>query len=97
VHRGAGVGRFERDPRGIAEKAEEYQKGLGYKSYLGPEPEFFIFDSVNMDVAQPSSGVGYKIHSREAPWENAGGFVVRHKEGYYPAEPVDQLGGVRCR
>ncbi len=95
VHRGAGEGRFERDPRGIAEKAEEHQKELGYTSYYGPEPEFFIFDSVNLDVSQPSSGTGYKIHAREAPWENTGGFVIRHKEGYYPAEPVDQLGEIR--
>ncbi len=95
VHRGAGKGRFERDPRGIAEKAEEYQRDLGYTSFFGPEPEFFVFDSVNMDVAQPASGTGYKIHSREAPWENAGGYVIRHKEGYYPAEPIDQLGNVR--
>ncbi len=95
VHRGAGAGRFERDPRGIAEKAEEHQKELGYASYFGPEPEFFIFDSVNMDVAVPSSGTGYKIHAREAPWESSGGYVIRHKEGYYPAEPVDQLGSIR--
>ncbi len=95
VHRGAGAGRFERDPRGIAERAEEYQNELGYRSYYGPEPEFFIFDSVNLDVSQPSSGIGYKIHSREAPWENSGTFAIRHKEGYYPAEPVDQLGEIR--
>ena len=96
VHRGAGVGRFERDPRGLAEKAEEYQNSLGYKSYFGPEPEFFIFDSVNLDIAQPSSGIGYKIHAREAPWEGGNsGYIIRHKEGYYPAEPIDQLGGVR--
>ena len=95
VHKGAGAGRFERDPRGIAEKAEEYQKELGYKSYYGPEPEFFIFDSVNLDVSQPSSGIGYKVHAREAPWENTGKFVIRPKEGYYPAEPVDQLTEIR--
>ncbi len=95
VHRGAGVGRFERDPRGVAEKAEEYQNELGYKSYFGPEPEFFVFDSVNMDIAMPSSGTGYRINAREAPWSNTGGYVIRHKEGYYPAEPVDQLGAVR--
>ncbi len=95
VHRGAGAGRFERDPRGIAERAEEHQKELGYASYFGPEPEFFVFDSVNMDVAIPSSGTGYRIHAREAPWEGGGGYVIRPKEGYYPAEPVDQLGPIR--
>ncbi|MCL5412816.1 MAG: glutamine synthetase, partial [Candidatus Marsarchaeota archaeon] len=88
-------GRFERDPRGLAERAEEYQKDLGYSSCFGPEPEFFVFDSVNMDVAVPGSGTGYKIHAREAPWESNGGYVIRNKEGYYPAEPVDQLGPLR--
>ncbi len=97
VHRGASVGRFERDPRGVAERAEDYQNSLGYKSFFGPEPEFFIFDSVNLEVATPSSGYGYKLHSREAPWESNGKFIVRHKEGYYPAEPVDQLGPIRMQ
>ena len=95
VHRGAGQGRFERDPRGIAEKAEEYQKEQGYSSFFGPEPEFFVFDSINMDIATPSAGIGYKINARETPWSNSGSYVIRHKEGYYPAEPVDQLGNVR--
>ncbi len=95
VHRGASEGRFERDPRCIAESAEKHQRELGYSSYFGPEPEFFIFDSVSMDMAMPSSGIGYKIHAREAPWEGNGGYIIRHKEGYYPAEPVDQLGDIR--
>lgn len=95
VYKGSGEGRFERDPRWIAEKAEAYQRELGYTSFFGPEPEFFIFDSVNVQVANPSSGTGYQIHSREAPWDSDGGFMIRHKEGYYPAEPIDRLSNVR--
>ncbi len=95
VHWGGGRGRFERDPRGIAEAAENLQRELGYKSYFGPEPEFFIFDRVELDVAMPQSGTAYKISSSEAPWQKSGGFVVRHKEGYYPAPPVDQLMDIR--
>ena len=95
VHKGAGEGRFAKDPRSVAEKAEAYQKELGYASYFGPEPEFFIFDAVNMDVSQPNAGYGYKIQAREAPWNGGGGYIIRHKEGYYPAEPVDQLGDIR--
>jgi glutamine synthetase len=95
VYWGGGRGRFERDPRFVAETAEKYQEENGYTSFYGPELEFFIFDRVDLDVALPQSGTGYKIHAREAPWEGKGSYVIRYKEGYYPAPPVDQLMDVR--
>ena len=43
VYWGFGRGRLERDPRGIAQKAEEYTKTQGYDySNWGPEVEFFV-------------------------------------------------------
>jgi len=95
VHWGGGRGRFERDPRHIAEEAEKKQLEEGYVSYFGPELEFFVFDKVELDVATPQSGTGYKIYAREAPWSKNGSFIIRYKEGYYPAPPVDQLMDIR--
>lgn len=91
--------RFSRDPRHIAQKAEEAVKKAGYDiSYWGPELEFFVFDSFkitpNFEAARDAwSGVGYEIESREAIWSNTSGInhPIRFKEGYYPAPPQDTL------
>ena len=59
---------YDRDPRSIAKRAEAYLKssGLGDIAYFGPEPEFFIFDSVDWNVDM--SGCSLKIYSSEAAW-----------------------------
>jgi glutamine synthetase len=59
---------YERDPRSIAMRAEEYLKseGLGDAAYFGPEPEFFVFDDVKWGVDM--SGAFYKVGSEEAHW-----------------------------
>ncbi|MCL4519733.1 MAG: type I glutamate--ammonia ligase [Thaumarchaeota archaeon] len=94
---GFGMGRFFRDPRFIAQRAEEEAKKLGYDTTnWGPEIEFFVFDKVSWDVSTPYAGQSYKIESREAAW-NAGtsplsnGAPIRFKEGYFPATPQDSL------
>jgi len=93
---------YDRDPRSIAKKAEAYLKstGLGDTAYFGPEPEFFIFDSVNWHVDM--SGCSVRIHSEEAPWSSGleleGGNKGHRppvKGGYFPVPPVDSLQDIR--
>ncbi|HLX61347.1 MAG TPA: type I glutamate--ammonia ligase [Planctomycetota bacterium] len=89
---------YTRDPRNIALKAEKYLKstGIGDTCYVGPEAEFFIFDSVRMYGAV--NGAGYEIESEEGHWTSvrAGqGHDIRPKEGYFPVPPIDQLQDIR--
>ena len=86
-------GRLSRDPRGIAQKAEEYIMSQGFEhSTWGPEVEFFVFDRVYWDVLTPYKGQSYSIESEEAPWSQKGdGYPMGLQEGYYPSTPSDTL------
>jgi glutamine synthetase type I len=94
---------YDRDPRSIAKRAEAYLKssGIGDTAYFGPEPEFFIFDSVNWQIDM--SGCSVKINSEEAAWSSAekfdGGNTGHRpgvKGGYFPVPPVDSLNDIRA-
>src|SRR5437879_11277988 len=93
---------YDRDPRSLARRAEAYLKssGLGDTAYFGPEPEFFIFDSVTWNVDM--SGCSVKIKSEEAPWSSGIEYEagnLRHrapiKGGYFPVPPTDTLQDIR--
>ncbi len=93
---------YDRDPRSLAKRAEAYLKstGIGDTAYFGPEPEFFVFDSVEWSVNMSGSFV--KIYSEEAPWSSAekfeGGNLGHRppvKGGYFPVPPVDSLQDIR--
>lgn len=93
---------FTRDPRYVAKKAEAHLKssGIADASYWGPELEFFIFNSISFD--QNSHCGYYFIDSQEGIWNsgNAGpnqGYRPRHKEGYFPVPPTDQIHGIRTK
>lgn len=94
IYVGYGRGRLERDPRFIAQKAEEYlREAFGYGwSFWGPEVEFFILDKASWWCDAGHSF--YTVSSAEAAW-NKSGYRLRHKEGYYPVEPHDTLAEVR--
>jgi len=93
---------YDRDPRTIANRAEEYLKstGIGDAAYFGPEPEFFVFDSITWSSGMDGSSV--KVFSEEATWDsnnNPDGGNVGHrpgvKGGYFPVPPVDSLQDIR--
>jgi len=93
---------YDRDPRSLAKRAEAYLKstGLGDIAYFGPEPEFFIFDSIQWEVAM--SGCSVRINSEEGAWasnEKFEGGNTGHrpgvKGGYFPVPPVDSLHDIR--
>jgi glutamine synthetase len=93
--------RYERDPRGVGIRAENYLKstGIADKSCFGPEAEFFIFDDVRFDQRE---NLGYYyIDSQEGSW-NTGreekpnlAYKPRYKEGYFPVPPTDALQDLR--
>src|SRR6202047_3060248 len=58
---------YNRDPRGIAKKAEGMVKasGIGDTIFFGPEAEFFVFDDVKYK-ADPYN-TGFKLDSTEFP------------------------------
>jgi len=96
VRSGFGAGRFSRDPRSVAQRAEERIREAGFTDSLwGPEVEFFVFDSATWQVNDPFNS-GFKITSKEAANESRGtNFPIRFKDGYYPATPVDTLSDYR--
>ncbi len=93
---------YERDPRWIAQKAENYlsSTGVADHAYFGAEAEFFIFDNISFDQNQHSGF--YFIDAEEGRWnmgrrENNLGFRPRYKEGYFPLPPIDHYQDLRAR
>ncbi len=93
---------YDRCPRSIAKRAEAYLKssGVGDTAYFGPEPEFFIFDSVTWHADM--SGASVSIDSEEAAWSSKarleGGNMGHRpgvKGGYFPVPPVDSFQDIR--
>ena len=93
---------YHKDPRGVVKKGIAYLESTGIADtcFVGPEPEFFIFDDIRYETTQ--RGGMYEIDSSEAAW-NTGrsepggnlGHKVGYKGGYFPVSPSDTLGDIR--
>ena len=94
---------YNRDPRSVAKRGEEYLKstGIADTAFFGPEPEFFIFDDVRW--SSDMSGSMVKIDSEEAAWntdrvyaDGNTGHRPGVKGGYFPVPPVDSSHDLRA-
>jgi glutamine synthetase len=96
---------YTRDPRYVAQKAETYlvSTAIADTCFMGPEAEFFIFDSVRYE--QSVNRALYEVDSAEGFWNTGApsngrpnlGYKLRQKEGYFPVPPGDTIGDLRAR
>ena len=92
---------YTRDPRHVARKGTEYLKrtGIADTCFIGPEPEFFIFDEVRFEQSQHRGF--YQIDSVEGAWNSARfeepnlGYKPSFKGGYFPVSPTDTYHDLR--
>jgi glutamine synthetase len=92
---------YSRDPRHVARKAIDFLKesGTADTCYIGPEPEFFIFDEVRYEQNQHRGF--YEIDSVEGAWNTARfeepnlGYKPSFKGGYFPVSPTDTFHDLR--
>ncbi|MGR9411780.1 type I glutamate--ammonia ligase [Rhizobium anhuiense] len=72
---------YNRDPRGVAKRVEAFVKGTGVvdEVFVGPEPEFYVFDRAAYGVDQHSSfsNVG------SSEWLNSDMLYERHSLSHY--------------
>ncbi|MFB0613538.1 type I glutamate--ammonia ligase [Aurantiacibacter poecillastricola] len=94
---------YARDPRSTAKRAEAYLKstGIGDTIFVGPEPEFFMFDDVRFEDGY--AGSGFQIDDVELPTNSSTememgnmGHRPRAKGGYFPVAPVDSAMDIRA-
>ncbi|MGE3063480.1 MAG: type I glutamate--ammonia ligase [bacterium] len=94
---------YERDPRGISERAENYlrKEKLGDDILFGPEFEFYIFDRVS--VKNSENITECRIESYEANMPMGGeninetGEFLQKKQGYHSMPPKDKFQSLRSQ
>ncbi len=94
---------YSRCPRSVAKRAEAFLKssGIADTAFFGPEPEFFVFDSVRW--ANEMGHTFFHVDSEEAHWNSAkeyeggnSGYRPGVKGGYFPVAPTDSLHDLRA-
>ena len=96
---------YEKDPRSIARRAENFMRseGIGDEAFFGPELEFYMFDGIRFK--HDMSGCMYQIEDYEAAWNSDKEFTDRpnlgHRPmvqgGYFPVPPVDSSQDIRTQ
>ena len=92
---------FDQYPRNVAIRALDYMKetGIADTMLIGPEYEFYIFDSLTYGVE--SQKMGFEIRTRQAHWAsgegNNNGYQIGHGNGYHTVLPMDINNDLRSR
>ena len=93
---------YHRDPRQVANKAQQYlsSTGIADTAFFAPEAEFYVFDEVRHEVTPQRSF--FEVDSLEAGWNSGrreeGGNLGNKtplKGGYFPVSPVDKQADLR--
>ena len=84
---------YTRDPRYVAQKAEDYlvSTGIADTAYFGPEAEFFIFNDIRFD--QDTHSAFYQVDSIEG----ASGTRARTRSPTSASSPATRRGTSRSR
>jgi glutamine synthetase len=94
---------YAKDPRSIARRAETYLKstGIGDTVFIGPEPEFFVFDEVKWDIDM--SGARNTVISEAAAWSTGRDYAWGNsgqrpavKGAYAVVPPIDHYHDMRA-
>lgn len=93
---------YDRDPRSVAKRAEQYMRDINVADefYLGPEPEFFIFDDVRWETGvnqafyHVDSEVGIWNSGKDYPGGNKGQRASL-KGAYFHLPPLDSAQDIR--
>ena len=85
--------RFGQYARSVTQRAEEYMRetGIADKMVVGPEFEFYLFDSASFEVSPNRSS--FEIDTQQAEWNTkesfGNGYQVARHAGYHAALPQD--------